>query len=251
MKMVPINQSILFKLRPMDARGGIKSRSNTGPSRALPPHLCRTSNGWAKVHHKLARRACLASKPLRSKSFHVILPYSSSLLTFPIPSHVSMLMLIIPHASPFLAPGGRLAAGPGGGSIVSVKVTKCSMLEMLPGVELPVRVRAVTLMSVRRETKFLLSLNQSSRVALMTQIAGEIDGELVAYRNRGRGRLVSVLTDISHMVVWSLEGFHCVKVVGHKGVEVLLDIMQQTLIRVMLDATTVKASPHGVECVCC
>ena len=73
----------------------------------------------------------------------------------------------------------------------------------------------------------------------------------MAYRSRGGGRLVSVLTDISHMVVWSLEGFHCVKVIGHKGVEVLLDIMQQPLIRVMLDATIVKASPHGADCVCC
>jgi hypothetical protein len=122
----------------------------------------------SKLYHSLAStgRSDLVSNSSILKPGQTNLPYTSSRVTLPCASHQIVSRLICCTVSPAFAPGGRLSAGPGGGSAVNLKLTTHSMLEKEPGSELPERVRAITLQSVVNWTKFLLMLYQTSRLTL-------------------------------------------------------------------------------------
>ena len=144
--MVDINQSILvfcvhlptlmrvaIILQPVPISSVLPFPSPKSPDSSLPqpgrPH-------WA-VKRVRSSPHFGGSNWWKSKSFHVVLPYTSWRVTFPSSFHQLTSRSIIPILSPFFVPGGSWSAAPGGGSAANVTSVKCSSKEEWPGSELP------------------------------------------------------------------------------------------------------------------
>lgn len=57
---------------------------------------------------------------------------------------------------------------------------------------------------------------------------------------KAKEKRVGILTDVSHVVLVSLEVSDSIEIAAHEGVEVSSDVLQQFLIMVVFDATIVE-----------